>query len=260
MFIAEATPNFNTVNRSHPIARGLVGCWRATPGMTSGNKWYDLSGRNNHGTLTNGPVWRGNALYFDGTNDYVTLGGPVYNPGSGHITVAAWINPSKTTIQTIIGNRTTGPFNFSFRGDTAGDPLMFTIYGVIDRFSSATNMTDGMHHVAVTYDKVNISFYVDGKWLSSHAQTGNFTAGSGNMLIGAVNNIGTPAGFFRGLVNDVRVYNRALSAAEIKSLYVDPLADLNRISIPVGTKVVAAPSASNISVMAYHHRRMQGMM
>ena len=68
-------------------------------------------------------------------------------------------------------------------------------------------------HVAMTYDGANLRFYQGGVLVSTVAATGSMTNGNGPLIIG-----GTtiwPAEFFTGRIDEVRIYNRALTAAEI---------------------------------------------
>ena len=90
------------INPLHPLARGLVGCWLLNDG--SGSSIRDISSKNNHGTLINGPTWTGSkfggGLDFDGTDNYVNI-----NPGTDYdnmtaMTVSAWF---KSDVYT--GNR-----------------------------------------------------------------------------------------------------------------------------------------------------------
>lgn len=76
----QVKPPFGTpLNRGHPLAQGLVGCWLFNE--KSGDRLYDNSGNQNHGTLTNfndPPIsasgWKGDELTFDGSDDYVNFG------------------------------------------------------------------------------------------------------------------------------------------------------------------------------------------
>ena len=66
----------------------------------TGTTWYDMSGNDTTGTLINGPVWNNSGttsfVYFDGTNDYVTLGTPssLVNIGASNFTISCLINPT----------------------------------------------------------------------------------------------------------------------------------------------------------------------
>ncbi|MBU0598822.1 LamG domain-containing protein, partial [Patescibacteria group bacterium] len=85
------------LNRSHPLAKGLVGCWVMNEG--AGNKIYDLSGNGNDGSFPGGtanPLWKpgrtGPALKFDGVNDYVEK--TSFTQITSAITISAWIYPN----------------------------------------------------------------------------------------------------------------------------------------------------------------------
>jgi len=88
--------NFNTATIT-VIATGLVGDWKLD--AVSGTVAADNSGNDNNGTLVNGPTWTagqvGNALSFDGVDDYVGINdAPAFNFGGSNFTMSAWINIS----------------------------------------------------------------------------------------------------------------------------------------------------------------------
>lgn len=164
------------------------------------------------------------AFNFNGTDDYIDLGDPVMDATDEQLTLAMWIKPTSLASNLkFVGKRQTAGNNgyaFGFEGATAGDPLIFTINGVVDQNSDASGLTTNFHHVAVTYDKVNIKFYVDGSLLSTHAQTGEIdSAGATKLFFGATSVDDVAANFFNGIMDDVRIYNKALSLAEIQAIY-----------------------------------------
>jgi hypothetical protein len=71
------------------------------------------------------------------------------------------------------------------------------------------------HHVAGTYDGSFLRIYVDGHLENSVARTGTISTGAADVLIGYRP---SPTGFFPGLIDEVAMYNRALSASEILSI------------------------------------------
>src|SRR3989338_6275632 len=79
---------------------GLVGYWSFDWPDMAGNVAYDRSGQGNKSTLTNGPTRAvgkiGQALDFDGGNDYVSVADPAADVGTANLTLALWIkvNPS----------------------------------------------------------------------------------------------------------------------------------------------------------------------
>ena len=196
----------------------------------------DASGYNNNGTIygatyTSSPV-DGYALSFNGTSDYIDCGGVVHDASNEQITVETWISTNNLDVmQIIVGERgnpsfTTG-YAFSFQGTAVGDPFRFTMFGVVDKNSAASGISVGIWmHVAVTYDKQDIIFYKNGNRLSSHSQTGEISPATRNLFVGALNNYGTPSGYFSGLIDDVRIYSEALPSTEIQKHYVQGLENL----------------------------------
>lgn len=78
------------------------------------------------------------------------------------------------------------------------------------------------HHIAYTYDGATVRGYLNGVQVTSVASVGNGSAtGSDQFSIGARNTIGTPDEFSSSVIDDVAVFNRTLSAAEVFSIYND---------------------------------------
>lgn len=77
-------------------------------------------------------------------------------------------------------------------------------------------------HLAATYDGAMLRLYVNGVQVASRAQTGSISVSSGSLRIGGDNIWGE---FFQGRVDEVRIYNRALSPAEIQT-------DMNTPTLP----------------------------
>ena len=154
------------INRAHPLARGLIGCWLFNEG--GGDKVYDLSGYCNHGTLngfafpattTSGwnPGRDGIGLTFDGTNDYVDCADGDFPIGTASRTVEIWIKRSSPD------NFTYYPYAFFYGTKSAGQAfglygyinttdIMFYMHGEND-FDTGINLNDtNWHHIVVTYD------------------------------------------------------------------------------------------------------------
>ena len=156
-------------------------------------------------------------MNFNGTS-YVTVANQAPYNITGNITVAAWIKVSSFTIQwqsivakgdtawRLIRNSTTNALCF------AGTALSNdTVFGT-------RNVNDGnWHHAVGVYDGANLSLYIDGTLDASVASTGTITTNALNVYIGE--NAGATGRQFNGLIDDVRVYNTALSASQISALY-----------------------------------------
>jgi len=216
-----------------------VAWWKFDEG--SGTIASDSSGNGNTGTLINGPTWTtgkiGGALSFDGVDDNVALGSPTTLDDITVKTITAWIKLDSFGgggYGRIIDKEDCGTgtcaWLFSVDGDT--NSLAYLQHFTTDYFlwsSSPTNsMTTGAwYHVAVIYDNSGASndpiFYINGVLQTATEEL----TGSGTRKSDAANNayIGNNAqgaqvvADFDGLIDDVRVYNRALSSQEILSLY-----------------------------------------
>lgn len=181
---------------------------------------YDRSG-----TLISGPAWSlghtNGALSFDGIDDYVGITGYKGIAGGASRTCCAWVKPVTVTGEIMgWGPDTTGNKwiirvneNGTLRAEVSGG----NIYGT-------TVLTDGnWHHVAVilvndgTPDISEVRLYVDGVLET--------TGGSVSCLVNTGSSVDVRIGvhysllrYFNGLIDEVRIYNRALSAAEIAAL------------------------------------------
>ncbi|HEY5220664.1 MAG TPA: LamG domain-containing protein [Candidatus Paceibacterota bacterium] len=197
---------------------GLVGWWPLTEG--SGTTAYDQSGSGNNGTWSgNTPNYTGGKVgsyagNFDGSTDYVSI---PYNSDldNQNITVSAWVNSTGNSEgifeKTIAGNVNTEYLLFVEGGDYKFriEPGDVTLVGP-PRSSGAWDNVVGV------YNGSNLMIYTGGVLRASTPASITITAGNGISLIGR---LGDSIYFLSGSVDDVRVYNRALSAAEVQALY-----------------------------------------
>ncbi len=236
-------------NLAHPSLRGLIGWWLFQEG--SGDRVYDLSGDRNTGTLngfavpaTKASGWGaglfGGTLLYDETNDYVDITYSKLKLTGSH-TISIWMKLnvafSAGVHQTIFGGKGLGSANaqggiaFTFFGDIG--TLYYDIYDATGRASKtdgALGLDDNAWHLIIgTWDGTNQTLYVDGKLISTGAGVAGSLdwTGSNDVLIGSG---GDPATRypFNGLIDDVRIYNRALSAIEVKDLFENPFASFTQ--------------------------------
>lgn len=229
----------------HPLNDGLRLCMLGVgPGFGS-NKWFDVSGYHNHGTLTNmdpSTDWvggrHGYALDFDGTNDYVNVpDDTLWNTSS--ITLGSWVKTSATSIGNVIDrDDTTVKRQFQFRINSAGKVHFIPFFGGnpdVDNVGSTAVNDNTWHHIAATYNHTTgqLYLYVDG--IQDYAETESAVAIDSET--GLELNIGRHQGsaqYFNGAIDDVRFYNRALSSTEITALHQESLQGypnlLNRVS------------------------------
>ncbi|MDP2933123.1 MAG: LamG domain-containing protein, partial [bacterium] len=203
---------------------GLVGYWAMNDG--TGTKAGDSSGNGNTGTWSGtGSHWtdgkHGQAGNFNGSDDYVNAGNAASLNITDAITISAWVKTNMTNEGYILNkfdnSQGTGGYAIAVGRASAGD-FGYAVGGGADYFhSSGKKINDNIfHHVAVTHIGTVITFYVDGVFIktATHAVPASW---SGNLGIGYSPKTGIY--FFNGLIDDVRVYNRALSADEVAALY-----------------------------------------
>ena len=176
----------------------------------------DSSGNGYNGTEVNGPTYvagmDGQAMKFDGVDDYVDLGNPTDWPaGTAPRTMSLWART----------NSVEAGYRFAVAYGTAGTSLaMFigingtTLYGggYGDDVTVADFWVQGeWHHLALTYDGITARLYADGVEAASAAKTWNLTLSRAH--IGQ--QINDLYEFWNGTVDEVRIYRAALSAAEV---------------------------------------------
>ena len=205
-------------NRRQPIA-----WWKFDEGNSSGTLAYDSSINGNHGTIygassTEGKINR--ALSFDGVNDYVNAGNIDV---SGNITVEAWAKPS-ASVQSNRWIVAKGAWADDQNGDAwlgtkTGGYLGFavkingTIYRADDTVVPTANT---WYHIIGVWDGSNVKFYKNGTLVASTLISGTRPANSHNVWVGSYQ--GTNAQF-AGLIDEVRIYNYARTADEIRTDY-----------------------------------------
>ncbi len=188
----------------------------------------DASASGRNGAITGAvrvPGKVGRAMSFDGVNDWVTvLDGAANTPLdlTNGMTLEAWVNPGTMTGWETVIMKERGANNLSYAlyamdGGASGSTAPAGVVRVnpSDRTVQGTSQlpSGAWSHLATTYDGVTQRLYVNGVQVASRPQTGNMAAGNQALRIGGN---GSFAGeFYNGLIDNVRVYNRALSAAEI---------------------------------------------
>ena len=199
---------------------------------SSGSVATDATAWRRSGTLVNGPAWAGGmvggGLGFDGSNDRVDLDHTVLN-GSGDITAAFWVKTTKSGEQALISGANAGNSNEYLV--YLASPTNLRLY----TGSSATagvswnlphSIADGQwHHLAVVRDDTRnrADLYLEGTWVGAWGVgLDPIDLDPGGLLLGQdQDSVG--GGFqsvqaFSGTLDEVRLYTRVLSAAEIADL------------------------------------------
>jgi hypothetical protein len=187
-----------------------------TATTTKANIAVDGSGQGNKGTLTNGPTRTigkiGQALQFDGSNDQVLIGSDVL--GASALTISVWIYTANNNSYII----TNSNGNTALILENGTTNLLFACLATNTRSASNSVSTNVWMHVVVTRDAGNlVNFYVNGiRSGTANQDCGTPVAGATQTSIGSTVGGSSP---YNGKMDDVRVYNRVLSAQEITRLY-----------------------------------------
>jgi len=140
------------------------------------------------------------ALLFDGTDDYVDLGNHGRFQLGRSMTISAWIHVSSLGNYAIVSQPQTGGYTFQL---TSGGELSFGAVGGTTVTSSGAGISTGeWTNVTVSYDGTNVSFYVDGRLVSSPALS-LWSVTGGSVFIGKA---GTTPNYFNGKMDDVLIY------------------------------------------------------
>jgi hypothetical protein len=205
--------------------------WKFDEG--SGTIAYD-SADSNDGVLVNGPAWTvgrvDGALSFDGVDDYVNCGNSwVLNPLDS-ISITAWIYPNVLTADNhqAIVMRELGPYqNYAFwvsSREGTGDNLEFNVGTGSDNIhyiARGAISAGKWQHVAVAMGDGQVSLYVDGVEKLNVDSNSAMWQGDAPFVIGGRIRDGY-SDWFNGLIDDVRVYDRALSQDEIRVIIPEP--------------------------------------
>ncbi|MHC4172311.1 MAG: LamG-like jellyroll fold domain-containing protein [Planctomycetota bacterium] len=214
------------ITPAEPSNAGLAGHYKLDQDAT------DSSGNNNHGTLGGDPQWTAGkisgALDFDG-DDYVDCGNPSQlDFGTGSWSVSAWIKmPASTDNRNIFakGGDSGGGIRYMLNvSETDDHKACLTVDDNVTKVQSTSSVTvddDQWHHIVGIRDGSSLRLYVDGVQERAPVALSDGYDLSGtsqaNAYIGAGWNFETSVvqKFFIGLIDDVRIYNQALSQEEI---------------------------------------------
>jgi hypothetical protein len=198
--------------------QGLVGYWRFDE--NSGTTAANSAGDHNHCTI-GGATWApgiiGSALRFDGVDDYVSAGDATSLYGSTALTIEAWVNPDLIGGKYRVIAHISMTYYFQlYIGDGNLEAFFYQTTNQDYLRMSSTIPLNTWTHVAVTYDGSQVTLYKNGL-PEAFAVTGSLPSRGNSLFIGSDGR--DPDRPFSGLIDEVRVYNRALTTAEVLADY-----------------------------------------
>lgn len=223
----------------------MVSYWSFDQGQ--GTIAYDSVG-DNDGAI-DGATWTtgqlGGALDFDGSNDYVSIPhDPALNI-TGDITIAAWISFARAGVYEGIVTKCVGSGSrnvpYDFRTHDLSEPQLAFVRadasGHERVYSKAYIPTGQWHHVLVRVENNVPDFYVDGIITGKYVDTVFTKTPTGNtepVLIGRRDD----GLYFGGIIDDVIIFNKALSAEEIQQLYLNGVNNLDFVVIQIKNAII----------------------
>ncbi len=215
----------------------------------------------NDGVLLDGvgfaPGMVGQAFQFDGDNDRDSIPHAPNQNLDSRFTVDAWVNPSSSGHgRPVLQKRTpgnTGGFTFETTHEPSGanNGLQFGVWST-GGFALATTPADVLslqvwHHVAATYDGSMMRIFVDGVESGAAPLLGEILSSSEPLVIGR--NVVIPSFSWHGLIDEVHLFHRALSAAEILAIHQAGAAGI----CPAATGIAASPALGGGIVLAQNY-------
>jgi hypothetical protein len=211
-----------SVTVSNAVSTGLVGAYAFNEG--TGTTAGDSSGAGNGGTLSNA-AWTadgvfGPALSFNGSNAWVSVADSANLDLTTSMTLEAWVRPSALTSdwRTIVLKERPSGLSYALYAADGGSrpPAGYVSVNGSDAAAVAptTLPLNTWTHVAMTYDGATLRLYVNGQLAGSRATTGSAAVSASPLRIGGNAVWGE---WFSGAIDEVRIYNRALSQAEIQA-------------------------------------------
>jgi chitodextrinase len=250
-------------------ANGLVAAYGFSEG--SGTTTLDASGNGNVATIS-GATWAasgkyGSALVFNGTSALVTINNSASLQLTTGMTLEAWVNPSvvNTAWRDVI-YKANDNYYLEGTSSSGGAPAGGGTFSPTPIFGTAALAANTWTHLALTYDGATLKLYVNGTQVASKAQTGAIATSTNPLQIGGDSLYGQ---FFQGMIDEVRIYKVALTAAQVQADMNTPIApDTQAPTAPASLTATAvggsqinlswSASTDNVGVTGYLIERLGG--
>jgi hypothetical protein len=203
------------VTVSNAAVSNLVAAYSFNEG--AGTTFSDSSGSGNGGSLFQ-TTWAagkyGTALSFDGSNDYATVPDSPSLDLTNALTMEAWVRPTASSSwRTILLKEATNDLAYSlYSAGSTNRPSAWIGGG--SSIGSAALPLNTWSHVAATYDGARLKLYVNGTLVRDQAYAGSAVVSAGPLKLGGNAIWGE---YFAGRIDEVRLYNKVRTAAEIQT-------------------------------------------
>lgn len=237
----------STLIKGHPINDGLVARWVMNEG---GGVVNDLSGNGNTGTLVSQAQWasgtRGSCIYVPSSDDYVEVADSPSLRVPSAFSFVVWQNTSDVSYTGILSKTSLDSDygDYCLRNGSGEISLHVNDNDGSVLAISSTPANEWCQCVG-TYDGADLRIYLNGRFENSAAYSTPITGSAESLYLGTYY---TVSGYNKGYINDILIYNRALTASEIASLYVDPhlgIQEPGRL-IMISDEAVVVPSEESI--------------
>jgi len=216
----------------HNLSRGLVGWYLFNEG--AGSRLADISNTGAHGTLTDmdpATDWIGSplggGLHFDGADDYVFFGSEAGDTAGLEMSVSFWLNlDSLPSNGSILGNSSAPVWKngWGVTLSAAGTEMDFWVDDSSTNVARSSALVTGVWtHWVGWWDGATVKLFRDLELQPTADTFSSSITNPGNFEIGKVGGSTTE---LNGTLDDVRVYNRAITDSEMRQLYVTPYANI----------------------------------
>lgn len=202
---------------------GLVGYWAFDE--AAGDKASDATGNGHNGQFEGAPKWVegkfGSALEFDGATDYVAVTDHDSLDFEENLTIMAWFSPTDilTSRRMMVKNDSIFVI-FDFGNTNSADLLLKPNNTFAESTTTVWNIGE-WYHYAGTFDGKTMKVYINGKLEGEAANDVPITPSDLDFWIGG-DDYGRPSDFFPGIIDEVRIYEKALSEADIQKVMDTP--------------------------------------
>jgi len=231
---------------------GLVAAYSFDEG--TGATATDASGSGNTGT-TSGATWTtagrfGQALSFDGVNDWVTVADSNSLDLTTGMTLEAWVNPAAmSSWRTALVKERSGSGDLAYglyaHNNDPNPAVTINVAGAYYESPGTSQVPlNTWTHLAATYDGATLRLFVNAQQVSSQAVTGAMVNSTSPLRIGGNAVWGE---YFQGRIDEVRLYNRALTSTEIQTDMNAPVGNPPTDTTPPAVSISGPAAGSTVS-------------